>query len=418
MQEQQNGYVNGAGQSHATTATPLAGNAAEPTTLVTPEIRRRLEEPFDESAVKWVVKATSKQNTRQGPVDRGYVLPYVDVRPYADRLNEVAGIGRWTRKYSVQVVEGTGRKIRAGQEWKIVDTAKIVVTCEVTLNGLGSQTGLGEEWADDDNAATAAEAQAFKRACSMFGVGRYLYDLDGEWVDLDQNKRPVWQPPLPDWAKPEHQQGGRNANGSRPPAGARTNSVRTGNNLYRQELVGEVEKLCAVVGAGLAASILQHTAGVTVPGKIRDLTKVPKLIERLQNAARGVARLSELAAKSGAEVYAAASGQLGVDPDLDAIPDTQTLRRLIGMLENHASPGQTPAAMEPPLAPIPQLRRCLLQEARHAAAVTGESLADLIGKSSSGSLSLQTLYKTGERDRPGMDQAIANLRALAQSGRS
>jgi len=43
--------------------------------------------------------------------------------------------------------------------------------------------GLGEEWEENDNAGTAAEAQAFKRACSCFGLGRYLYDLEGQWVD-------------------------------------------------------------------------------------------------------------------------------------------------------------------------------------------------------------------------------------------
>ena len=29
------------------------------------------------------------------------------------------------------------------------------------------------------------EAQAFKRACSCFGLGRYFYDFDAPWVDID-----------------------------------------------------------------------------------------------------------------------------------------------------------------------------------------------------------------------------------------
>ena len=72
----------------------------------------------------------------------------------------------------------------------------------MTVHGLGSHTGVGEEWADDQNAATRAEAQAFKRACACFGLGRYLYDLDTVWVDLDQYNRPVRTPNLPDWALP------------------------------------------------------------------------------------------------------------------------------------------------------------------------------------------------------------------------
>jgi hypothetical protein len=34
------------------------------------------------------------------------------------------------------------------------------VTCELTIFGLGSHSATGEEWADDDNAGTAAEAQS------------------------------------------------------------------------------------------------------------------------------------------------------------------------------------------------------------------------------------------------------------------
>jgi hypothetical protein len=71
------------------------------------------------------------------------------------------------------------------------------------IDGLGSHSGLGEEWADNENAGTSAEAQAFKRASSCFGLGRYLYDLDGNWVDLDERKQPLSRPRLPDWALPK-----------------------------------------------------------------------------------------------------------------------------------------------------------------------------------------------------------------------
>jgi hypothetical protein len=33
-------------------------------------------------------------------------------------------------------------------------------------------------------------------------LGRYLYDLDGNWVDLDERKQPLSRPRLPDWALP------------------------------------------------------------------------------------------------------------------------------------------------------------------------------------------------------------------------
>src|SRR5205823_7123069 len=46
---------------------------------------------------------------------------------------------------------------------------------------------------------TSADAQAFKRACSCFGLGRYFYEFQGSWVDLDQNQQPKRTPALPAW---------------------------------------------------------------------------------------------------------------------------------------------------------------------------------------------------------------------------
>jgi hypothetical protein len=61
-------------------------------------------------------------------------------------------------------------------------------------------------WADDDNAVTRAEAQAKKRAASMFGLGEYFYrfkELGSVlWVPLDDRGNPTKVPDLPGWALP------------------------------------------------------------------------------------------------------------------------------------------------------------------------------------------------------------------------
>ena len=98
-------------------------------------------------------------------------------------------------------------------------SGKVLVTCTVTILGIGSHSGTGEEWADDDNGMTSADAQAFKRACSCFGLGRYFYDFNAIWVDLDQNRQPVRTPALFAWALPENWRKGmrpssRNGNSS------------------------------------------------------------------------------------------------------------------------------------------------------------------------------------------------------------
>ena len=36
-------------------------------------------------------------------------------------------------------------------------SGKIVVTCRVTIDGMGSHSGLGEEWADNENAGTSGK---------------------------------------------------------------------------------------------------------------------------------------------------------------------------------------------------------------------------------------------------------------------
>jgi hypothetical protein len=109
-------------------------------------------------------------------------------------------------------------------------SGKILVTCKVTIIGLWSHSGTGEEWADDENGMTSADAQAFKRACACFGLGRYFYEFQGSWVDLDQNQQPKRTPALPAWAIPENWRKGirpgKNCNGN----GVHTNGANGGSN--------------------------------------------------------------------------------------------------------------------------------------------------------------------------------------------
>ncbi len=152
-----------------------------------------LEVPFDPSQIEWRVMNTTKG---QQPA-RGQVVPYADQRAYTDRLNALFTPAGWTRKYTIH----TSANFERSKDQKIV--AKVLVTCELTIFGLGSHSATGEEWAENDNAGTAAEAQAFKRACSCFGLGRYLYHFSGVWVDLGERKRPTSLPRLFGWATPQ-----------------------------------------------------------------------------------------------------------------------------------------------------------------------------------------------------------------------
>jgi len=60
------------------------------------------------------------------------------------------------------------------------------------------------------------EAQAFKRACTCFGLGRYLYNFAEMWVPLNEYRQPIKLPPFPQWALPKASRS-TGASDSRPP---------------------------------------------------------------------------------------------------------------------------------------------------------------------------------------------------------
>jgi hypothetical protein len=183
------------------------------------ELIANLEVPFHPSVIEWRVTNTSK-----GGSPRGQVMPYADQRAYTDRLNTLVTPGGWTRRYTIH----TSATFERSKDQKIV--AKVLVTCELTIFGLGSHSATGEEWADDDNAATAAEAQSFKRACSCFGLGRYLYYFTGTWVDLDDRKRPKTVPKLDGWATPEGWRRGLRPHAEEDSKPAERTTARNGGN--------------------------------------------------------------------------------------------------------------------------------------------------------------------------------------------
>ena len=186
-----------------------------------------LEVPFPPDQVRWRVTNTSNDKRR------GQVVPYADPRAYTDRLNALFTPQGWTREYKIETM-GNITRMKKGES---IVSGKVLVTCTVTISGVGSHSGTGEEWADDENGMTSADAQAFKRACSCFGLGRYFYDFPGFWVDLDQNRQPARTPVLSNWALPENWRKGmqppsRNGNG-KADAGSqagRPNGASNGNN--------------------------------------------------------------------------------------------------------------------------------------------------------------------------------------------
>lgn len=127
------------------------------------ELIEQLRKPFHPSQVTWKPGAMNEDRTR------ALALAYADLRAYQNRLDEVCGMD-WSVAYTPW-----GERI----------------ICHLTINGVvRSSTGESNSQAERaEFGGCAAEAQAFKRACAMFGLGRYLYNLPSLWVEYDAQSR-------------------------------------------------------------------------------------------------------------------------------------------------------------------------------------------------------------------------------------
>ena len=136
-------------------------------------IQAALTAPFDPNSVEFKAGATTQAK------DRALALAFVDARTYQARLDEAAP--GWTNAYE-----------------HIIAGDRVIVVCKLTVAGVTRQA-TGESLmtakkydgslAVEENSATSAEAQAFKRACAAFGLGRYLYNVPQVWAEYDAGKR-------------------------------------------------------------------------------------------------------------------------------------------------------------------------------------------------------------------------------------
>jgi hypothetical protein len=294
------------------------------------ELVAALEVPFDQSQIDWRVMNTTKN---QQPA-RGQVVPYADQRAYTDRLNALCTPAGWTRKYTIH----TSANFERSKDQKIA--AKVLVTCELTIFGLGSHSATGEEWADDDNSCTAAEAQSFKRACSCFGLGRYLYYFTGTWVDLDDRKRPKSVPQLAGWATPAGWLQGlrpwcvfdpKASEGTVAASDGKGGQEGNGRCAYGN-LLREIERMEKVVGKRMYRGLLKTVARMWNPKDIQDQTIQEKVLAHMQAAERGLRRAEAAREKAGLAAFARVLGSLRLS-SLDQVDNLKTLQEIVGALE-------------------------------------------------------------------------------------
>jgi hypothetical protein len=141
------------------------------------EVLGELRKPFHPSHITWKPGAVAKSG------DKALALAYGDLRAYQNRLDEVCG-ANWSVSYTPWTGPGSG-----------ADGVPRII-CHLTIFGV-TRSSTGEADGDSERneiAGTVAEAQAFKRACAMFGLGRYLYTLPSVWAEYDKERRQFTEP--------------------------------------------------------------------------------------------------------------------------------------------------------------------------------------------------------------------------------
>lgn len=119
-----------------------------------------LSEPFPPEELEWRIEALSKDKRR------ALVVPYVDAWAVLDRLDEVVGIHGWQDTYEVLHTPTNA----AGH---------YAVKCRLTVMDIAKEdVGEGDSF-------KSAFADALQRTAFKFGVGRFLYRLEKQWVDHD-----------------------------------------------------------------------------------------------------------------------------------------------------------------------------------------------------------------------------------------
>jgi hypothetical protein len=312
--------ANGA-KANGDAAEVLGGSAPPKPHLETAKLLEELQVPFDPVLIRWRANEFKFVQRRKF----GLFFPHADPRAYKDRLNALFGPMAWCDSYAITTIP-----------------TKILVVCQLTINPFGphAHSATGEEWSRNSNATTAAEAQAFKRACASFGLGRYLYYFPGAWLEVDRENQPLTVPSLPQWATPEGWKQGLRPEPVvvRPvaPVIEPTNENAVTRRSNCQNVVVQVLQMQEKLGTGLYRGLLRSVAQVWCPTDIRDIALQKKVLGHMEGALRGLERLSAATAKLGEEEVTRllSSFELGSAAD---IKDMDTLYRVVVALEEAAN---------------------------------------------------------------------------------
>jgi hypothetical protein len=144
-------------------------------------VQEALAEPFDAAVIGWKPQSVSG--------NRCMAIAYVDARDVMDRLDEVVGIDGWHDAYE------------SHPDGNVVCRLSVLLGDQFITK---SDVGGPSDQKDMGDQRKSAFSDALKRAAVKFGIGRYIYRLEPQWVDYDPQKRQIVNvPKLPPWALPK-----------------------------------------------------------------------------------------------------------------------------------------------------------------------------------------------------------------------
>lgn len=136
------------------------------------DIKPQLEKPFNLEDIDFLPKGTFERDGKTFITG----FPFADPRVYQDRLNTVCP-GEWSTPQASVTIAGN----------KII-TLVTVIICGVPHTDIGEASLDGPT---KENAGTESWSQAFKRACSQAGLGRFLYSLDKVFLPYDKQRKRI-----------------------------------------------------------------------------------------------------------------------------------------------------------------------------------------------------------------------------------
>ena len=132
--------------------------------------KAELEYPFPVEDIEFRVLRTNKAKTE------GFIAAYVDSRAIQRRLDKVVGWENWQNDFEVT------QSLPNGEPTFV---CKLSTYSEEKGEWLTKSNGAGTT---DIEPIKGGLSSAFKRAASMWGIGRYLYDMKDIKCPIDQGK--------------------------------------------------------------------------------------------------------------------------------------------------------------------------------------------------------------------------------------